>query len=101
LYNANGSVITKHVSSATAKTLVGLIRKHVVPGSVMYIDEFQAYDTIAKGERYVHRIKHASVVYVRGDIHNNTVEGLWSLINRGIGGLYHSVSHDNLQSYSL
>ena len=43
--------------------------------------------------------RHADGVYVRGDIHTNTVEGLWSLIKRGIGGVYHSVSPENLQNY--
>jgi transposase len=96
----NGRVIAKHVKNVTAKTLVGLIRKHVVPGSVVYTDEYNAYNTVAKGKRYIHRrIKHSSGIYVRGDIHTNTVEGLWSLIKRGIGGVYHSVSPDNLQSY--
>jgi hypothetical protein len=27
------------------------------------------------------------------------MEGFWSLIKRGIGGVYHSVSHKYLQSY--
>lgn len=34
-----------------------------------------------------------------GDIHTNTIEGFWSLIKRGIGGVYHSVSKKHLQSY--
>jgi hypothetical protein len=36
---------------------------------------------------------------VVGDIHTNSVEGFWSLIKRGIGGVYHSVSQKYLQSY--
>ncbi len=49
---------------------------------------------------YQHRrIHHASKVYVMGDIHTNTVEGFWSLIKRGIGGVYHSVSQKHLQTY--
>ncbi len=45
------------------------------------------------------RIHHSSRVYVVGDIHTNSVEGFWSLIKRGIGGVYHSVSQKYLQSY--
>ena len=37
--------------------------------------------------------------YVIGDIHTNSVEGFWSLIKRGIGGVYHSVSAKHLNSY--
>jgi transposase-like protein len=96
----NGRVIANHVNRVTAKTLAGLIRKHVVPGSVVYTDEFQAYNTVARCKRYIHRrIRHADGIYVRADIHTNTVAGLWSLIKRGISGVYHSVSPDNLQSY--
>jgi transposase len=92
-----GLVVAKHVK---AKTIVPLIRKHVVPGSVVYTDEYGAYNTISRGRRYIHRrIKHSAGIYVRGDIHTNTVEGLWSLIKRGTGGVYHSVSPKYLQDY--
>jgi transposase len=96
----NGRAIARVTKDATAKTLTGLIRKHVVPGSVVYTDEYPAYNTVARGRRYTHlRIKHAAGVYAVGDIHTNSVEGLWSLIERVIGGVYHSVSPEYLQSY--
>ena len=31
--------------------------------------------------------------------HTNSIEGFWSLLKRGIGGVYHSVSEKYLQSY--
>ena len=34
-----------------------------------------------------------------GDVHTNTIEGFWSLVKRGIGGVYHSVSAKHLQGY--
>ncbi len=34
-----------------------------------------------------------------GDVHTQTIEGVWSLVKRGIGGVYHSVSAKHLQSY--
>ncbi|MGA8107786.1 MAG: transposase, partial [Acidobacteriaceae bacterium] len=46
-----------------------------------------------------HRIQHSEKVYVMGDIHTNTIEGFWSLLKRGIGGVYHSVSRKYLQTY--
>jgi transposase len=95
-----GLAMAKIIKSVNAKSLVGFIRKHVTPGSTVYTDELNAYNTVGKGKRYRHRrIKHSNRVYVRGDIHTNSVEGLWSLIKRGIGGVYHHVEPEYLQSY--
>ena len=64
-------------------------------------DELAAYDGIAYMRRgYRHRrIHHSSKVYVRGDVHTNTVEGFGSLLKRGIGGVYHAGSQKYLQAY--
>ena len=35
----------------------------------------------------------------RGDIHTNTIENFWSLLNRGIVGSYHKVSIKHLDRY--
>ncbi len=45
------------------------------------------------------RIEHNVEEYVRGKTHVNNIEGFWSLLKRGIGGVYHSVSEKYLQSY--
>ncbi len=34
-----------------------------------------------------------------GNVHTNTIEGFWSLLKRGISGVYHSVSVKHLQDY--
>ena len=44
-------------------------------------------------------MQHQQNIYVMGDAHTNTIEGFWSLVKRGIGGVYHSVSRKYLQSY--
>jgi fatty acid/phospholipid biosynthesis enzyme len=36
---------------------------------------------------------------VSGNVHTNTIEGVFSLIKNGIRGTYHSVSQRWLQSY--
>jgi transposase len=95
-----GRVVAKTCDDTTAKTLVGNVRKFVMPGGTVYTDELPAYNTIGANRRYNHRrINHSAKVYVVGDIHTNTVEGFWSLIKRGIGGVYHSVSQKYLQNY--
>lgn len=49
---------------------------------------------------YFHdRIHHSKKVCVSGDIHDNSIEGFWSLVKRGINGAYHFVSAKHLQGY--
>jgi transposase len=95
-----GRVIAMTVPDVSAKTLCSTVREYVLPNSTVFTDEFRSYNTLSEGRRYTHkRISHSEKVYVVGDIHTNTIEGFWSLIKRGIGGVYHSVSKKYLQTY--
>jgi len=102
-----GRVVAKVMPDLRSAKVLRVIRDHVTPGSTIYTDEYSIYDRISRMQakdgklaRFNHkRIRHASGVYVIGDIHTNTVEGLWSLIKRGISGVYHSVSPAYLQTY--
>jgi transposase-like protein len=71
----------------------------VLPKTALFTDTYVAYDRM--GQRgYAHRrINHARRIYVDGIVHTNTIEGFWSLLRRGISGVYHGVSTKHLQSY--
>jgi transposase-like protein len=45
------------------------------------------------------RIRHKDKIYVRGDVHTNTVESAFSLFKRGLNGAFHKVSLKHLQRY--
>ena len=94
-----GQVRAFVAADVKADTLRGLIKEHVLPQSVVFTDEFKSYNGIgARG--YTHRrINHSEKVYVAGEVHTNTIEGFWSLVKRGISGVYHSVGRDYLQTY--
>lgn len=95
-----GRVIAKVVTDTTLKTLVGSVHEYVLPASTVYTDEYASYNTLPGEKQYTHRrINHSAKIYVMGDIHTNSIEGFWSLIKRGMGGVYHSVSQKFLQSY--
>ena len=71
----------------------------VLPGSTVYTDDAWANQGLDQ-RGYPHkRVNHSQKVYVSGDVHINTIEGFWALLKRGIGGVYHSVSTQHLQSY--
>jgi hypothetical protein len=44
-------------------------------------------------------VDHSDGEYVRGDAHSNTVEGYFSILKRGINGVYHHVSEAHLKRY--
>jgi len=96
-----GRVIARATLDVKAETLMGMVSEHVLPESTIYTDEFRSYAGIEKlGNGYHHkRVHHSANVYVMGDAHTNSVEGFWSLIKRGIGGVYHAVSQKYLQTY--
>lgn len=94
-----GQVVAKTVPDAKRATILPHVRKKVLPESLVYTDEYRVYDSLNR-EGYLHdRVHHAAEVYVAGDAHTNTIEGFWSLLKRGISGVYHSVSSKHLQSY--
>jgi transposase len=97
----SGSVKALAIPDVSGATLLPLVKQYVLPQSIVYTDELRSYHGISHMKAGYHhrRIRHSANVYVVGDIHTNTVEGLWSLIKRGIGGVYHSISHKYLQTY--
>ena len=44
-------------------------------------------------------MNHSILEYVRGDAHTNTIEGYFSILKRGINGVYHHVSPQHLKRY--
>ena len=75
------------------------VRQRVLPRSVVSTDELKSYDKLKRSGYHRRRIHHAEKVYVSGAIHTNTIEGFWSLMKRGINGVYHAVSAKHLQGY--
>jgi transposase-like protein len=95
-----GRVVALAANDATKATLHGIAAEKILPNSTVYTDDLRAYRGLDKMNGYVHhRINHSAKVYVVGDVHTNTIDGFWSLVKRGIGGVYHAVSQKYLQSY--
>ena len=94
-----GKVAALVTKDAKKRSLIPIVEAKVLPETMVYTDELKSYDGL--GEKgYEHkRIPHAEQVYVVGNVHTNTIEGFWSLLKRGISGVYHSVSAKHLQSY--
>jgi transposase len=94
-----GRVKAVATPDVTSDRIVGMAREFIMPKSIVFTDEYPAYDRLTPRFKKHKRINHSAKVYVIGNIHTNTIEGFWSLVKRGIGGVYHQVSQKYLQSY--
>ena len=93
-----GKVIAKHVPNTTAETLSTEILKTIKDSAKIYTDEYTSYARLKRV--YDHQtVKHSRRQYVKGRVHTNTIEGFWSLLKRGIFGIYHFTSKKHLQLY--
>lgn len=98
MVTCGGEVRAFHIASRYGYTLRQNIRRHVLPGSIVYTDDYSGYNGLR--HRYTHnRINHSERIYVSGEVHTQTIEGFFSLVKNGIRGVYHSVSTKWLQGY--
>ncbi len=65
-------------------------------------DELEQYRPVGRAFKGGHEsVKHSAGEYVRRgtDVHSNSVEGVFSLLKRGVMGTFHSVSKKHLPNY--
>jgi len=95
-----GKAYFKHVPSTGKWALLQQIQEHVSPTAHVMTDEYAAYVNLSKYGYKHDSVKHGASNYVTaGDIHTNTIEGFWSILKRGIYGVYRVVSKKYLQAY--
>jgi transposase-like protein len=67
--------------------------------TAIYTDDWVGYVGIADEDTFHEVVNHASKEWVRGDVHSNTIENVWSLFKRSVIGSYHQVSVKHLPAY--
>ena len=91
------SVSASVVPNVQSKTLLPMIIEKT--SETIFTDEMPSYSRLER-MGFDHRvINHNARQYVNGNIHTNTIDGFWSLVKGGIGGVYKHVSPDYLQEY--
>jgi transposase-like protein len=101
LVEREGTVRSFHLRTATvtAETVRPIIAEVLSTDSHLRTDESGIYWKL--GEEFAsHRtVNHAANEYVRGDAYTNTIDGYFSILKRGIYGVYHHVSQQHLKRY--
>ena len=65
--------------------------------STLITDECSSYKKV--GDFMEHKVIKHKEEFCKGKIHTNTIEGFWSIVKRGITGIYHKVSFKYLDDY--
>jgi len=95
----NGKARIQTVPDVKKNTLQSAVRENVSHDSIIMTDNYAGYKGLDKEYKEHKTINHSAHKYVDGIIHTNTIEGFWSLLKRGIVGIYHHVSKEHLHRY--
>ncbi len=95
-----GDIVLQTIQHADRDTLHKFIHSHTAPDTkAIFTDDWPAYNGIADANTRHETVNHSADEWVRGDVHTNSVENIWSLLKRSIVGSYHQVSKKHLDAY--
>ena len=93
---ATNQVAATVVDSTDKATLQGFVEDHAAEDATVYTDDARAYE----GMKFDHgTVRHSLQEYVKGDVHTNGIESLWSLLKRAHKGTFHKMSPKHLDRY--
>jgi transposase-like protein len=97
-----GRVQSRHIEKVTAKNLRPIIDQMIAEDAHVMTDTSSTLTTIGKSRKHS-QVNHDKKEYVRRErgvlITTNTVEGFFSILKRGINGVYHHVGKQHLHRY--
>jgi len=96
----NGEVRFQVIDDRTREVLHNFIKKYTAANTeAIYTDDWPAYKGIADEDTRHETVNHSENEWVRGDVHTNYIENIWSLLKRSLVGSYHKVSKKHLDAY--
>lgn len=98
LVERGGQVRSFRLATVTGDELGAAIRRNVSRQAHLRTDSFPSYTLVGR-EYASHETVNHLYEYVRGDAHTNTAENFFSILKRGINGVYHHVSEAHLPRY--
>ena len=101
LVERQGRVRSHHMENISAKNLRPLLEEQLADASKTHLmtDGEGQYRIVGPMFASHQVVNHGIGEYVRGDAHTNTIEGYFSILKRGIVGVYHHVSGEHLKRY--
>lgn len=99
LVERGGKVRSFHVETVGAKTLKPIMREQIAKESAIMTDGANCYYRLSDEFSSHGTVDHQSGEYVRGAIHVNTLECFFSIMKRGLSGVYQHVGAGHLKRY--
>ena len=81
LLKRNGKVYTRIISDAKTETLMPIMKRKIVPDSIVYSDSFRSYNALDISEFKHYRINH-SKLFADKQNHINGIENFWNQAKR-------------------
>jgi len=97
-----GDVRFRMMKRLSAKNLAKFIAENADGSCRLITDDLNLYTVVGREFQGGHQVvRHRMGEYVRlgTDVHSNTIEGVFSLLRRGVMGTFHSVSRKHLANY--
>jgi transposase-like protein len=97
-----GDVRFQVMERLTSARMIEVLRENADGSCRVITDELRIYHPLGRLFSGGHEsVSHHKGEYVRpgSDVHSNTVEGVFSLIKRGVMGTFHSISRKHLPNY--
>lgn len=92
-----GAVMAKVIPGTRTEDIQSEVVAVVEPGSTICTDEHAAYHGM---DQYQHlSVNHSVNEFVNGMAHTNGIESVWSVLKRGLFGVYHHASAKHLGRY--
>ena len=99
LVERGGDARTFHVDRATKAAVTKIVTDNVERETYLHTDESRLYGDADQLFAEHRTVKHSVGEYVRGAVHTNTVEGLFSVFKRGMTGVYQHCGEKHLHRY--
>jgi transposase-like protein len=99
LVERGGAARSFHVETADKATVTKIVAENVARESYLYTDESRLYGDADQLVAEHATVRHSGGEYVRGAVHTNTVENVFSVFKRGMKGVYQHCGEHHLHRY--
>ena len=95
-----GNIRLERIPNIRRKTLHAFIERNVKDeAEAIYTDELKSYIGVNDHDTRHETVNHSEEEWVIGDVHTNSIEGVWSLFKRSLIGSFHKMSVKHMDRY--